>query len=176
MPRDADHLAAVPLAHRCANYLCARGEYAEAERLCADALAIVEAALDPDDPGVVKSLNNLAVLYMELGRFRRPSRFIACAGGSREGPARTRRRCDDAPQPRDARDGVGPHCRSRVDFWRALAIREKLLARITQRHLWLTGLGILRGVQGRYAEAESLLSRVLATREQALGPNHPDVA
>ena len=35
--------------------------------------------------------------------------------------------------------------------------------------------GALR-IQGRYAEAEPLYKRSLATREKSLGPDHPDVA
>jgi|SRR5687767_3858741 Tetratricopeptide repeat/SEC-C motif len=38
----------------------------------------------------------------------------------------------------------------------------------------LSNLAKLYHVQGRYAEAEPLLRRVLAIRERALGPDHPD--
>jgi tetratricopeptide (TPR) repeat protein len=40
----------------------------------------------------------------------------------------------------------------------------------------LSGLALLYKAQGNYAEAEPLFQRSLAIREQALGPEHPDVA
>ena len=179
MPRDAGRLAAVPLAHRCANYLCARGEYAEAERLCADALAIREAALAPDHPDLIKSLNNLAVLYMELGRFSEAEPLHLRALAVREklaGP-------DDVDVATTLYNlaitcmELGRSAEAESHFRRALAIREKALGpNHPTVNLCLTGLGILSRGEGRYAEAESLLAGVLATREQALGSDHPDVA
>ena len=40
----------------------------------------------------------------------------------------------------------------------------------------LNNLGALYNTQGKYAEAEPLLKRSLATWEKAVGPEHPDVA
>jgi tetratricopeptide (TPR) repeat protein len=42
--------------------------YTEAESLYQRALAISEKALGPEHPGTAATLNNLAVLYRELGR------------------------------------------------------------------------------------------------------------
>src|SRR5262249_1004110 len=42
--------------------------------------------------------------------------------------------------------------------------------------LSLNNLGELYHAQGRYSDAEPLYKRSLATREKALGPDHPDVA
>jgi tetratricopeptide (TPR) repeat protein len=40
----------------------------------------------------------------------------------------------------------------------------------------LNNLASLYQAQGKYAEAEPLLQRALAIREQQLGPDHPDTA
>ena len=40
----------------------------------------------------------------------------------------------------------------------------------------LNNLGQVAKVQKRYAEAEPLIRRSLAIRENVLGPDHPDVA
>ncbi len=40
----------------------------------------------------------------------------------------------------------------------------------------LNNLAVLYQAQGRYAEAEPLYQRALATVEKALGPEHPHVA
>ena len=40
----------------------------------------------------------------------------------------------------------------------------------------LSSIGLVYQVTGRFAEADKVLSRSLAMREQLLGPDHPDVA
>jgi class 3 adenylate cyclase/tetratricopeptide (TPR) repeat protein len=68
LPGDAEPPSAAALALRCATYLFARGEYGASERLCTRALAISQNAFGSDHPVTARALNNLSVLYMELGR------------------------------------------------------------------------------------------------------------
>ncbi len=179
LPNDADQLPAADLARRCASYLWARGEYAASEQMCVRALAIVENAFDPEDPAVTRGLNNLAVLYMELGRFEEAQPLLARALAIREKT--------QGPDHLDVALTLGNlaivlmeterYAEAESLHRRALAIREKALHPNDPSVLVsVHSLGVLHRVQGRYAEAESLLSRVVATREQALGPDHPDVA
>ena len=58
-----------------------------------------------------------------------------------------------------------------------LAINEKALGPDHPSvELALNDLAELYKEQGRYAEADPLYRRALATWKEALGPNHPDVA
>src|ERR1700730_17511119 len=52
-----------------AGSLYQQGQYAQAEPLIRQALAIREKALVPDHPAVAESLNNLALLSKQLGRY-----------------------------------------------------------------------------------------------------------
>ena len=179
LQKDAEPLTAADLARRCVFYLWARGEYGAAERLGARALAILENALGPDHPDVARALNNLGVLYMELGRYAEAEPLFTRALAIREielGP--------DHPRVALTLHNLGivhmelaRHTESESFHTRALAIRKKAFEPNHPEVLWsLIGLGVLYRNEGRYAEAESLLSRVLAIREEMLGPDHPDVA
>jgi tetratricopeptide (TPR) repeat protein len=171
--------AAAELAQRCASYLHARGEYAAAEQLGRRALEIREGQPEPDLDAIASALNNLAVLYMDLGRNAEAEPLYRRALEIREA-----RNGIDHPTVAGTLGNLAIACMElgRLEEaeqlnLRALAIRERAF---TPDHLevaWsLTGLGVLRRYQCRYAEAESLLRRVAATREAALGSDHPDVA
>jgi class 3 adenylate cyclase/Tfp pilus assembly protein PilF len=170
---------AADLARRCTLYLWARGEYAASERLAAKALAILEHAYGPAHADVARALNNLGVLYMELGRNEEAEPLIARALSIREeklGP--------DDPSVALTLHNLGivsmelrRYVEAESFHKRALAIRKTVFdARHPEVQAGATALGVLYRTEGRYAEAESLLAGVLANREVTLGPDHPDVA
>jgi len=167
------------LVRRCAIYLWARGAYAESERYCQRALTLLENRLGPDDPQVGRALNNLAVLYMELGLHKEAKPLLMRALAIRE--------ASFGPDHRDVAltlhnlgivaFELGDYSESETLQKRGLAIREKAFPEGHPDILWGTvGLGVLYRKMARYEEAESLLARVLAIREATLAPNHPDVA
>jgi class 3 adenylate cyclase/tetratricopeptide (TPR) repeat protein len=179
LQRGAEPLVAADLARRCTIYLWARGEYGAAEQLCARALAILENAHGPKHPDVARALNNLGVLYMELGRYAEAEPLLMRALAIREtelGP--------DHPSVALTLHNLGIVCMELTRYTeaesfhnRALAIRNKAFEPNHPEVQWgSTALGVLYRNEGRYAEAESLLTGVLAIREEALGPDHPDVA
>jgi tetratricopeptide (TPR) repeat protein len=179
LPAGVETPSASDLARRCAIYLWARGEYGASEQLCTRALAIAQNTLGPDHLDVARALNNLAVLYMELGRFEEAVPLLRRTLLIRElalGP-------DDPSVARTLNNlaitymELGRHTEAESVHARALAIREKAFAPNHPEVVFSrTGLGVLYRRQGRYAEAESLLTRVVAIQEQELGPDHPDVA
>ena len=179
LPDGAQRLTAADLSRRCAIYLWARGEYDAAEEFCARALEILESAHGPNHPHVARALNNLGVLYMELGRHPEAEPLLARALAMREadlGP--------DHPSVALNLYNLGLVCmelarpaEAESFHTRALRIREKAFEPDSPELLQsLVGLGVLYRTEGRYADAESLLTRVLAAREAALGADHPDVA
>ena len=142
----------------------AQGRYAEAEPLATRALATWEKALGPDHPDVATSLNDLAVLYDAQGRYGEAEPLLRRALAIREkalGP--------DHPETNKIRE-VLLAVRQR-------AIEEKaLLPDHPDEAASLNTLAAVYTDQGRYAEAEPLLTRALVIWEKALGPDHPDVA
>jgi tetratricopeptide (TPR) repeat protein len=176
---DAEPKTAADLARQCVKYLSARAEYAEAERLSERAAAILTSALGPDHPDVAKALNNLAVMYMELGRYAEAEPLLTRALRVREIEFG-----NDHPNVAANLYNLGivnmeqaRYAEAESFHKRALEIRERAFEPNSDEVVWsLTGLGVLYGHQGRYAESEALLDRTLVIREGTLGPDHPDVA
>ena len=157
----------------------AAGQYADAQPPLEHALALREKVLGSEHPDVAQSLNNLAELYRAQGRYAdaepRLQRALAiCERGARPGASQGRR---EPQQPGAALSHPGPLCRGRAPLpagpghpgagARAHPPRYRLEPQQP---------GALYYAQGRYAEAEPLFQRALTIREQALGPDHPDVA
>jgi tetratricopeptide (TPR) repeat protein/CHAT domain-containing protein len=120
----------------------------EAESLHKRSLAIREKALGPDNPGVVEGLTNLARIYQNDRRFEE-AEFLLRRGLAIVETARGWR---DHPD--------------------VLAVREELAALARNQGF----NGQLARLMGSQAEAETLLKRSLAIIEDALGPEHTDVA
>jgi tetratricopeptide (TPR) repeat protein len=72
---DMEFWEAALLLSRSGFYLEARARYREAEPLYQRALAILEKTLDPEDPVVASSLNNLAELYRAQGQYAKAEPF-----------------------------------------------------------------------------------------------------
>jgi V8-like Glu-specific endopeptidase/Flp pilus assembly protein TadD len=152
------------------------GKYAEAVPLAQRLLGLQERA---SMPGVAKTLNSLAYLYIQQSRYADAEplyRRLLVIRETALGPnhpdvaqslnnlaylyAENRRYAE-----------AEPLCR------RSLAIREKALG---PEHpnvaVSLNSLAALYETQGRYADAEPLYQRSLALQERALGLEDPDVA
>ena len=115
--------------------------------------------LGPDHPTVGQSLNNLALLYQDQGRYAEAEPPQTRLGNSREGARQ------------DRYDEAEPLLK------RSLVVSKKAFG--PDHPNVAAGLKNLAGVyrdQGRYAEAEPLFKRALAIAEVALGPGHPIVA
>jgi tetratricopeptide (TPR) repeat protein len=159
--------------------LQADGDYAQAELMYRQALAIREKALGPDHVVVANSLNNLASLLQAEGDYVGAEPLYRRALAIEEkalGPdhpyvAVTLNNLASLLQAEGDYAGAEPLYR------RALAIDEKALgpdhpdvARC------LNNLALLLQAKGDYVRAESMYRRALAIDEKALGPDHPYVA
>ena len=166
--------------------------YGEAEELLRRALAIREAELGPNHPDTAISLNNLALLLQAQGRYGEAEPLLRRALEIREATLRS-----DHPDIVFTLNDLAGVLRAQGRYYgeaeellrRAMKIRE---AAVDPDHpdgatipnvttnldtaTSLHNLGKLFRDQGRYGEAEPLLRRALAIREQALGPDHPDTA
>jgi tetratricopeptide (TPR) repeat protein len=155
------------------------GDYAGAEPLARQALAINEKALGPDHPDVAISLNNLAALLYAKGDYAGAEPLCRRALAIREktlGP--------DHPDLAQSLGNLAALLYAKGDYSgaeplyrRALTIREKALGfdhpDVAKS---LHNLGVLLDAKGDYLDAEPLLRRALAINEKAFGPDHPDVA
>ena len=136
-------------------------------------------ALGPDHPDVATSLNNLAVLYHNQGRYAdaeplykrslaiQRKRLVPIIPMSR--PRSTTWLGSTAPKAATPMPN-----RSTSARWRSA--RKRSVPIIPMSRFSLNNLAALYDDQGRYADAEPLYKRALAIREKALGPDHPDVA
>ena len=170
---------AARLLNQAAYYLNQRAEYAQAEPLSRQALAIYERALGLEHRETVVSLNNLAEQYRTQDRNKEAEPLHRRALAIREktlGP--------EDPDTGQSLNNLAlllsnerKHAEAEPLYRRALAIYEKALG---EEHpgtaTILNNLGVLLDDQGKPAEAESLHRRALAIREKVLGPEHPDTA
>ena len=147
-----------------------RASTAEAEGLFERALAIREKALGASHPDVGQTLNNLANVYRDQGKYAEAEGLFKRALMIREqalGPnhpdvTATRHNlaaCSFGARPH-RRGGGGKSALGVTSLAVAQTLHNRALAS------WR---------QGKYSEAEGLYKRALAIREQALGANHPDV-
>ena len=155
------------------------GNYRLAGTALAEALSIREKALSPDDANLANSLNDLALLYGEQGRYAEAEPLYKRAlaiGEKMLGPEHP----DVAI--RLSNLAVLYHTQGRTAqaeplYKRSLAIVEKVLG---PEHpsvaTYLNNLALLYWAQGRATEAEPLHKRALAIAEKMLGPQHPNVA
>jgi tetratricopeptide (TPR) repeat protein len=156
-----------------------QGQYAQAEPLYQQALAIREEALGPEHPDVAISLNGLAGLYRTQGQYAQTEPLYQRALAIQEtalGP--------EHPAVATSLNNVallycnvGQYAQAEPLYRRALTIQEKALG--PEHPAVATSLNNLAGLyhnQGQYAQAEPLYQQALAIREKALGAEHPDMA
>ncbi|GCE20877.1 FxSxx-COOH system tetratricopeptide repeat protein [Dictyobacter kobayashii] len=161
---------------RTATYLGERAMYRQAEAFNKRALHIWERLVPPDYLKLVASLNGLAQLYYEQGKY-------AEAEPLRQRALQILEQQVTAPQPylmTITLHGLGflyseqgRYAEAEPIYQQALRIWEEQVGS-EQPHLayLLHGQGFLYSEQGRYAEAEPLFLRALRIREQQLGPEH----
>ncbi len=155
------------------------GNYAAAEPLCRELLAIYRATPGPGAVEVPITLHNLALVHKGLGRYAEAETLLTQA---RELMAEKM----DKGHPfagwllnnlADLRLCQGRLGEAETLARQGLALQEKStgpdhcsVARC------LTTLADIARRQGRAAEAQALCHRCLAVVEKALGPNHPDLS
>jgi tetratricopeptide (TPR) repeat protein len=174
-PKDIN---TVVIRHNLALIAAALGNYSEAEQLLEQTLPDLEASLGPDHPLVAENLNSLGSVYFRVRRFRDAERVFERGLAIR-----------NKAQPLDPAklaiilnslaatylelgeyDKAGPMLQRVIGLLDAPSSDRPNLAAACHN------LGILRYRQREYADAEILLARALAIREDALGPDHPLVA
>jgi tetratricopeptide (TPR) repeat protein/tRNA A-37 threonylcarbamoyl transferase component Bud32 len=152
------------------------GKYAAAEPQLARALALREAALGPDHPDTLESVNDLALVYQAKGDYGTAEALFqrSLAG---------------------AEAALGPDHRDTLKYLSTLALlyqakgdyraAEPLLKRAVAQAeavlgpdhpdtlTFINNLALLYETTANYAAAEPLYRRALAGKERALGPDHP---
>jgi tetratricopeptide (TPR) repeat protein len=160
-------------------YRAGRAELPAARATLQRALAIKEAAYEPDHPQVAVTLDNLGLVLGELGELPAARARLERALAIREatyGP--------DHPQVArtlgnlgNVLDELGKLPQAHAHHERALAIFE---AAYGSDHLLvartLTNLGLVLRELGKLPQAHARLERALAIREATYGPDHPEVA
>jgi CHAT domain-containing protein/Tfp pilus assembly protein PilF len=149
------------------------------EPLYKRALTIREKALGTDHPDVALSLNNLADLYDQQGRYADAEPLYKRSLAIREKALGL-----DHPDVASSLNNLaslyqnqGRYADAEPLYKRSLAIWEKALGPDHPSIATsLNNLAILYDKQGRYADAEPLYQRALAINEQAFGHDHPTVA
>ncbi|SHG25835.1 CHAT domain-containing tetratricopeptide repeat protein [Bradyrhizobium erythrophlei] len=155
------------------------GKYAEAIPLAQGQLESLEKKYGPFNGDVAGALNNLALLYADVGRdaeaeplYKRAIAIQEKIGGLNSPAVATELNNLAALCQRQERFGEAEPL-----FKRALAIREQSLGRdhpdVGQS---LNNLATLYDKLDRHAESEPLFKRALAIYEKAAGPEHPEVA
>ena len=170
---------AAHLLQRAALYLLYRAQYAQAESLHQQALAICEHVLGAEHPDVAESLYGMGAMYWLQGKYEQAESCHQRALTIREqilGP--------EHPAVAQSLDSLaalfcvqGKYAQAELLCRRALAIGEQTLgAEHPDLALILNNMGCLYVDLGKYATAEALLQRALTLLEQARGPDHFDVA
>ncbi|AKJ00818.1 kinesin light chain-like protein [Archangium gephyra] len=156
-----------------------RWELTRAEPLLQRALAIREAALGPQHPGIVQALNALAFLSMSRGSYGQAEALYQRALSIQEAAFG-----DTHPHVAQALSALaflyqeqGLYGRAEPLYQRALALQEAALGEHHPDVAQTLGtFASLYLYQGLYDRAESLLQRALTLQEAALGEHRPDVA
>jgi eukaryotic-like serine/threonine-protein kinase len=142
------------------------------------ALAIRRKILGPNHPDIGESLNNLGVVFLDTEEFDRARAHFEEALAIRE-----RAIGADHPHTASTRSnlgsallGSGDHAAATVFFESALAsLRTSVGSDHVMTSYPLLGLARLDASRGATDVAERRYREVIAIREAALGPNHPDV-
>jgi CHAT domain-containing protein/Tfp pilus assembly protein PilF len=155
------------------------GKYSEAIPLARQLLADMEKAHGPVDRDVAGALNNLALLYSDVGNDAEaePMNKRAIAIMEKVFGLDSREIAPELNNLAALYQRQGRYAEAEPLFKRALALREKSLPSghpdIGQS---LNNLATHYEKQDRHAESEPLFKRALAIYEKAAGPEHPAVA
>jgi CHAT domain-containing protein/Tfp pilus assembly protein PilF len=155
------------------------GKYTEAIPLARQLLADMEKAHGPVDRDVAGALNNLALLYSDVGNDAdaEPMNKRAIAIMEKVFGLDSREIAPELNNLAALYQRQGRYTDAEPLFKRALALREKALGPahpdVGQS---LNNLATLYEKQDRHADSEPLFKRALAIYEKAAGPEHPAVA
>jgi tetratricopeptide (TPR) repeat protein len=171
--------AAATLLRNAGFYLHQRAQYADAEALYQQALAIRERVCGQEHPDTAESLSKLAWLYKDQGKYAKAERLEQQGLAIREkvlGPEHS----ETATSVHNLASlyfNQGRYGEAEPLFQRALRTKEKVRGPDhRETAITLHNLALLYKHQGRLKEAEPLLQRALGISESVLGPEHPAVA
>ncbi|MGB9939094.1 tetratricopeptide repeat protein [Methanosarcina sp.] len=160
------------------SYLHKRARFKESEALLRSSLEIRKKILEPEHFDISESLNNLAELYISLGKYFEAEPFFVRALKIRENTLNS-----DDPAIAESLNNLaefyrilGRYSEAELLNMNSLKIRETVLK--SNDPAIAESLDNLAGVYkdlGRYSEAEPLYIRALETTEKALGTEHPFV-
>jgi serine/threonine-protein kinase len=176
---DGDAIERADSLDQLGNILRLRADYARAEPLLRDALALRRAQLPRDDPATIDSLAHMAALHSAKGDFEAANALFAEAARAAqdrfgEDSVETAKHLDDYA---GNLDDMGQRGEALALLRRALSIRERVLG---PEHpdvaTTLASLGVHLSGSGNYDEAAALLERALAVRRTIYGTAHPLVA
>ncbi len=153
-----------------------QGKYAEAFAVAKRALSLAEAALGPQHPDTLSSINDLGILYQAQGRYGEAEPLYKRALEGYEAALGPRH-----PYTLRSLNNLGFLYNTQGRYSEAEPLLKRAAAgyeaALGPQHLDTLGsisnLGLLYDMQGRYGEAEPLYKRALAGFEAALGPRHP---
>jgi tetratricopeptide (TPR) repeat protein len=186
------------LLNRTGYYLDDRARYAEAHPLYLRAVAIYKQLLGATHPNTTFVHNNLALLYLNQGKYREAQTLLELVFESQIKYAKEEMALQRDPEMREQQGEIirsdkvvsrtlnnlamlyekqGRHAEAEMLFQRDIEIVEEELG---ETHPFmatsLNNLASLYTSQRRYAEAEMLLLRALNIYEEQLGAEHPSIA
>lgn len=154
-----------------------QGLYPLAEPWHQKCLSEVQGRFGTEHTAVADSLNNLALLYLEQGRYKQAEPLFQQALELRQ------RFIKDHPSVADSLTNLGDlyyslgeYKRAESLFQQALEMRKRLLGDHPAIADSLNNLAALYYSQGRYREAQPLYKQALEISQRLLGKDHPDVA
>lgn len=155
--------------------LYGQGKYAEATPIAEQALTLAERALGREHPDTLKSVYNLASLYLAQGRYGEAEALYRRALEAQE-----RVLGKEHPQTLLSVNNLaalyyaqGRYGEAEPLYRRALEAQERVLGKEHLATLTsVNNLALLYQAQTRYSEAEPLFKRALEASERALGREH----
>lgn len=170
---------AVQLLLRIGNYLRERAQFAQAEALYTQALALQESMTEQEDLSLAHSLQDLGTLYYYQSKYAQAESAFQRALAIREEKLGA-----EHPDVASSLNDLAVMCYYQGKYTQAELLHQRAL-RIRQQTVGLehpdvaeslVSLGALYLRQGRYSEAEQLYLQALPIGEKCHGATHPAVA
>jgi len=174
---EPDAQATVAALNRGITELYGEGRNAEAEQFAGIAYRYAERTLGAEHPDTLRSVNNLAVIYVAQGRYgeAEPLCRRALALSERVLGAEHPATLVGVNNLAELYRTQGRYGEAEPLYRRALEASERVLgAEHPDTLISVNNLAALYKAQGRYGEAEPLYRRALAASERVLGAEHPD--
>jgi tetratricopeptide (TPR) repeat protein/predicted Ser/Thr protein kinase len=175
---DAEQLRRAALLGALATLHRRSGEHDRAKELVEQALALQEATLGPEHPGLASNLSILARAHQATGDYDQAEALYERALAiSRDtlGPEHPILALD-LNSLGNVHSATGDHGQAKLLFGQAVAIWEAALG---PEHPYLASglynLGNAHHATGDYDQAKALMQRSLAIQEASLDPEHPDL-